>query len=86
MKKIGDHMRAMGFNENASDDVKRAFIKYLIKESQFHDRVTSLHKYKTEAPPVETPITETTVTDTTSAESGVVGEQLSLFTKLTGTD
>jgi hypothetical protein len=31
MKKIGQIMSELGFNENASEDVKRAFVKNLIK-------------------------------------------------------
>ncbi|MFZ3230084.1 MAG: hypothetical protein WA160_07760 [Pseudobdellovibrio sp.] len=33
MKKIGDLMKEIGFNPNASDSVKEAFIKHLIKQS-----------------------------------------------------
>ena len=33
MKKIGDLMKEIGFNPNASDSVKEAFIKHLIKAS-----------------------------------------------------
>lgn len=73
MKKIGDHMKEMGFNEKASDEAKKAFIKYLMRESQFHDRVTTLHNHKqSEAQKTEEP-------------QVVVGEQLSLFHQKTGT-
>ena len=33
MKKIGDLMKEIGFNSHASDSVKEAFIKNLIKQS-----------------------------------------------------
>lgn len=33
MKKIGQLMKDIGFNENSSDSAKEAFIKYLIKQS-----------------------------------------------------
>ncbi len=33
MKKIGQLMQDIGFNENSSDSAKEAFIKYLIKQS-----------------------------------------------------
>lgn len=33
MKKIGDLMKEIGFNQNGSDAVKEAFIKHLIKAS-----------------------------------------------------
>lgn len=33
MKKIGQLMKEMGFNENGTDAAKEAFIKYLIKQS-----------------------------------------------------
>lgn len=46
MKKIGDLMRDMGFNENASTDAKKAFLKHLMREAQFHDRITAIDKYQ----------------------------------------
>lgn len=33
MKKAGDIMKEMGFNSQASDSAKEAFLKYLIKQS-----------------------------------------------------
>ena len=33
MKKVGQIMQDMGFNPQASDSAKEAFIKYLIKQS-----------------------------------------------------
>ncbi|MNJ91046.1 hypothetical protein D3C87_86900 [compost metagenome] len=33
MKKMGDLMQELGFNKNAPDSVKEAFIKHLIKAS-----------------------------------------------------
>lgn len=33
MKKIGELMKEIGFNPDASDAVKEAFIKYLVKQS-----------------------------------------------------
>lgn len=33
MKKIGDLMKEIGFNSEAKDSVKEAFIKHLIKQS-----------------------------------------------------
>lgn len=33
MKKMGELMKEIGFNVNASDSVKEAFIKHLIKQS-----------------------------------------------------
>lgn len=33
MKKAGDIMKEMGFNSQASDAAKEAFLKYLIKQS-----------------------------------------------------
>lgn len=41
-------MKDMGFNENASLEVKKAFIKYLMREVQFHDRLTDMSKYMSE--------------------------------------
>ncbi len=71
MKKIGDLMKDMGFNENASMDVKKAFLKHLMREAQFHDRITSIDKYQ-----------EPAAADA-EAPRARVGEQLSLFTETT---
>lgn len=43
MKKMGDHMKALGFNEKSSDDAKKAFIKYLMKEAQSYEKVLPLN-------------------------------------------
>lgn len=51
MKKIGQLMKDMGFNENASDSAKEAFIKYLIKQSTGHNVVTPNEKKEIQANP-----------------------------------
>ena len=66
-------MRDLGFNEDASDGAKKAFIKYLMRQSEFHERVTDFSKYKNQVELEK----EAIVT--------IVGEQLSLF-DLTGTE
>lgn len=43
MKKMGDHMKALGFNEKSSDDAKKAFMKYLIREAQSYEKVLPLN-------------------------------------------
>jgi hypothetical protein len=73
MKKIGDHMKDLGFNEDASEGAKKAFIKYLMRQSEFHDRVTNFSKYQTQVELEKDKIVTT------------VGEQLSLFDQ-TGTE
>lgn len=42
MKKVGDLMKELGFNDEASDDVKKAFIKHLIKEANYKDYGASI--------------------------------------------
>lgn len=44
MKKVGDLMKDMGFNPNASDSAKEAFIKYLIKQSTGQNMMTPTEK------------------------------------------
>ncbi len=66
-------MKDLGFNENASDGAKKAFIKYLMRESELRDRVTDFSKYQNQIELEK----ETLVKD--------VGEQLSLFDQ-TGTE
>lgn len=44
MKKVGKLMEDLGFNKNASDSAKEAFIKYLIKQSTGHDVITPSEK------------------------------------------
>ena len=44
MKKVGKLMQDLGFNKDASDSAKEAFIKYLIKQSTGHDVVTPSEK------------------------------------------
>lgn len=66
MKKIGELMRDMGFNENASIDAKKAFLKHLMREAQLHDRITAIDKYQ-EPVSQEKPTVDSR------------GEQLSLF-------
>lgn len=44
MKKIGDVMNEMGFNEKASDSVKEAFVKHLIKAATCVDIQTPSEK------------------------------------------
>ncbi|MGZ3692381.1 MAG: hypothetical protein ACXVAX_12815 [Pseudobdellovibrio sp.] len=44
MKKVGKLMNELGFNKDASDSAKEAFIKYLIKQSTGHDVVTPTEK------------------------------------------
>ncbi len=39
MKKIGKIMEELGFNKNASDDVKKAFVKNLIKAAAEQDEL-----------------------------------------------
>lgn len=67
MKKIGELMQDMGFNENASMDAKKAFLKHLMRDAQLHDRITSIDKYQ--GPTAED----------TSVPPQTLGEQLSLF-------
>ncbi len=33
MKKVGQLMQELGFNQNSADSAKEAFVKYLIKQS-----------------------------------------------------
>ena len=44
MKKVGDLMKDMGFNPNASDSAKEAFVKYLIKQSTGQNERTPTEK------------------------------------------
>ena len=44
MKKINDIMNEMGFNKDAPDSVKEAFIKHLIKASTGVDVITPTEK------------------------------------------
>ncbi|MFN3695882.1 MAG: hypothetical protein ACK4VO_00465 [Pseudobdellovibrio sp.] len=44
MKKIGDIMKDMGFNQNAPDSAKEAFIKHLIRQSTGNDVVSPTEK------------------------------------------
>ena len=44
MKKINDIMKEMGFNKDAPDSVKEAFIKHLIKASIGVDVITPTEK------------------------------------------
>lgn len=44
MKKINDIMKEMGFNKEAPDSVKEAFIKHLIKASTGVDVITPTEK------------------------------------------
>jgi hypothetical protein len=44
MKKVGDLMKEMGFNKDAPDSAKEAFIKHLIKAATGHDVVTPTEK------------------------------------------
>lgn len=50
MKKIGDYMKEIGFNPTSSDEAKKSFIKYLMRESAAHERVARLEKYRDSAP------------------------------------
>lgn len=61
----------MGFNEDASIEAKKSFIKYLMRESNQHDQVANMYKYKIEVKEKEEVLTKE-------------GEQLSLFDQ-TGT-
>lgn len=47
MKKMGDHMKALGFNEKSSDDAKKAFMKYLMREAQSYEKVLPLNPPQT---------------------------------------
>lgn len=75
MKKLCDHMKDMGFNPSASADVKKAFIKYLMREANAQSRVTAIHRYQA----------ANAVVDVNEKSKAEVGEQLSLFDQ-TGTD
>lgn len=44
MKKVGQLMKDLGFNQQASDSAKEAFIKYLIKQSTGVDVQTPTEK------------------------------------------
>lgn len=44
MKKIGDILKEMGFNENAPMSAKEAFVKHLIKSSLQVDVITPTEK------------------------------------------
>ena len=44
MKKVGKLMEDLGFNKDASDSAKEAFIKYLIKQSTGKDVLTPTEK------------------------------------------
>lgn len=51
MKKVGDIMKEAGFNPNARDSVKEAFIKHLIKASTGVSVVTPSEKNEIEKNP-----------------------------------
>lgn len=70
MKKMGDHMKELGFNEKSSDDAKKAFIKYLIKEAQSYEKVLPLnppealsHESQKDPPEVQLSLFDLTGTD-----------------------
>ncbi len=44
MKKVGDLIKDMGFNVNAPDSAKEAFIKYLVKQSAGQNVLTPTEK------------------------------------------
>ena len=44
MKKVGQLMQDLGFNKDAPDAAKEAFIKYLMKQSTGHDVITPTEK------------------------------------------
>lgn len=44
MKKVGDIMKEMGFNNNAPQSAKEAFIKHLIKAATGQDVITPTEK------------------------------------------
>lgn len=46
MKKMGDYMREIGFNDEASFAAKKAFLKYLMREASSLDRVTPIDKFR----------------------------------------
>ncbi|MCB0415527.1 MAG: hypothetical protein KDD50_14415 [Bdellovibrionales bacterium] len=48
MKSVGDIMKELGFDPNAPEGVKKAFIKYLIRSSAEYDKI-----YKLESQPVK---------------------------------
>ena len=44
MKKIGELMKDLGFNADASDSAKEAFLKHLIKSATGHNVMTPTEK------------------------------------------
>ena len=44
MKKVGELMKDLGFNPDASDSAKEAFVKYLIKQSTGQNVLTPTEK------------------------------------------
>lgn len=44
LKKVGDLMKELGFNADASDSAKEAFLKYLIKSATGHNVQTPTEK------------------------------------------
>lgn len=53
MKKLNELMKEMGFNPNASDSVKEAFLKHLIKNSTGADVMTPSEKKIVTANPLK---------------------------------
>lgn len=77
MKKVGDLMAELGFNKNAPDSVKEAFIKNLIR-SAYGVEVQTPTEVQAKGPSLELPQLSTT----REPERVGVGEQLSFdFTK-----
>jgi hypothetical protein len=76
MKKMGDYMKEIGFNPDASFEAKKAFIKYLVKEASSYDRITDIQKYRE---------VESEEDSNVKSEDIKIGEQLSLFDR-TGTE
>lgn len=56
MKKLGDLMQELGFNKDAPDSVKEAFIKHLIKTSTGTNTVTPTEKLAIHESPNTTPL------------------------------
>ena len=51
MKRVGELMAEIGFNKNAPDSAKEAFIKYLIRQSEGVNVVTPSERKEIEANP-----------------------------------
>lgn len=80
MKRVGQLMQEMGFNKNAPDSVKEAFIKHLIRASEGVNVTTPSERLEIENNP------ERVRALASAPKKAKEPEQLSFDMDLTGTD